>query len=83
MRAKAYNKMVDAHVAEIERVFGAEAAQAANIGWGSGDLSICSKVYGEKGGYCQTYHDKQGNVEYHESWDWDQNPLGEDECDDE
>ena len=59
--------MLDAHVAEIERVYGKEAAKTANIGWGWAEGSIASKIYGPKGGVCTTTYDEEtGEIEGHD-----------------
>ena len=52
----AYNAMLDEHIAEIVRVFGEEAANNTNIGWGDSGSSICSKVYGK--GFLSTDYDE-------------------------
>lgn len=68
-----------AHYDEIVRVFGAEAASTANIGWGVGETSICSKVYGLSGGFLTTYHDEAGNIEEHYAADQHGNPMGQED----
>lgn len=77
MRRTAEKRLYDAHYAEIVRVYGEEAARTANIGWGTSETSICSKVYGPNGGRCTTYHTEDGEIEYHESVDHDGRAIGE------
>ena len=53
----AYEAMMGKHVAEIVRVFGEEAANSANIGWGDSGTCVCSKIYGK--GLLFTTYDEQ------------------------
>ena len=51
----AYDAMVDEHVAEIERVFGPEALDIVDVGWGDNGSSICSNIPGR--GFLSTDYD--------------------------
>lgn len=61
--------MLEAHVAEIERVYGKEAANRANIGWGWAEGSIASKVYGH--GVCTTTYDEETGAILRHDYDHD------------
>lgn len=41
-----YSKLMDVHIAELEKRYGAEAS--INIGWAQEDDAVTSKVYGKR-----------------------------------
>ena len=61
MKSK-FDKLVDAHCVEGLRVFGEKRWNQANIGWGSSDTCIESKVYGNPCVILVSEMDKKGKI---------------------
>jgi hypothetical protein len=51
--------LFDAHYNEIARRFGKARAERANIGWGHGEGSLCSKIYGKRLAFLTTDYDPE------------------------